>query len=385
MKKAWSKVSTLLERAESDYPSRVGVVLPLIAIALVVAADLLAGRDHYLTPGIVVAPALASLTLRWRGTLFIALLGAAVQGALAPYDGATDIPSHDVLFGQVFAYAAVSVFSVYISWRREAGARAYTAITTVAEAAQHALMRPPPARVGGVRLAVRYVSAATDAQIGGDLYAVLDTPYGVRAMVGDVRGKGLQAVQAASVVLGSFREAAYDEGGLGTAAARVDVSVRRNVTTGEFITALFAQFDRPDSVQLLHYGHVAPLRVSRDGSVETLNPADPWVPLGLADMVEGEPVPWRVPMRPGDVLVLCTDGVIEARSPRDNTFYPLTERVGPLIAGCGTDLDAAVQQVYADLLRHAGGSLSDDVVLLLLTPLPYPLPAEPTGPREDVL
>jgi serine phosphatase RsbU (regulator of sigma subunit) len=83
---------------------------------------------------------------------------------------------------------------------------------------------------------------------------------------------------------------------------------------------------------------------------------------------------------PGDVLVLCTDGVIEARSPLDHTFYPLQERVGPLVAGSAHDLDAAVARVYADLLHHSGGSLSDDVVLLLLSPVPRPLPAHPQAP-----
>ncbi len=302
----------------------------------------------------------------------------------------TDIPDHDVLFGQLFAYGVVSLFSVYIAWRRETGAAAFSAIASVAEAAQHALMHPPAPRVGSIRLAVRYVSAADAAQIGGDLYAVLETPHGVRALIGDVRGKGLAAVQTSAVVLGAFREAAYDEGGLDCVAGRVDTSVARHVTTGDFITALFAQFDEPGSVELLHYGHVAPLRVARDGTVETLDPVEPWVPLGLADMVPvggpgaerdpAGPTPWRVPLLPGDVLVLCTDGVIEARSPVDNTFYPLTERVGPLVAGCGHDLDSAVERVYADLLRHAGGSLSDDVVLLLLAPMPRPLPAHPQDP-----
>ncbi|WP_329132315.1 serine/threonine-protein phosphatase [Streptomyces sp. NBC_01476] len=380
MKNVWSKFIGALQRFESDYMSRVGLSLPLAAIGVVVLSDLIAGRDHFLTPGIIVAPPLAAITVRWRGTVFICLLGAAVQAALAPYDGITHIPDHDVLFGQLVSYALVSLFSVYISWRRETGARAFTAIASVAEAAQHALMRPPEHRVGGVRLAVRYVSAADAAQIGGDLYAVLETPHGVRVLIGDVRGKGLSAVQTAAVVLGSFREAAYDEGGLERVAERVDTSVRRHVTTGDFITALFAQFEKPDTVELLHYGHVAPLRVSRDGTVETLDPAEPWVPLGLADLVTGGPAPWRVPLLPGDVLVLCTDGVIEARSPVDRSFYPLGERAGALVAGSGPDLEAAVERLYADLLRHAGGSLSDDVVLLLLSPVPRPLPVHPQDP-----
>jgi hypothetical protein len=355
-----------LHRVESEYLARAGIALPLIAIAIVVAADLLAGPDRFLTPGIVAAPALAALTVSWQRTLFISLLGAGVQAAFAPYDGITAVDDKDVLFGQLFSYIVVSLFSVYIAWRRETGAKAFTAITSVAEAAQHALMRPPAPRVGGVRLAVRYVSAADAAQIGGDLYAVLETPHGVRALIGDVRGKGLSAVQTSAVVLGAFREAAFDEGGLETVAARVDTSVRRHVAAGDFITAMFAQFDTTDSVELLHYGHVPPLRVSRDGTVETLAPAEPWLPLGLADMVAGAPTPWRVPLLPGDVLVLCTDGVIEARNPHDHTFYPLTERIGRLVAGADHDLDAAVERVYTDLLAHTGGSLSDDVVLLLL-------------------
>jgi hypothetical protein len=359
-----------LQRVEDEYLSRMGMSLPLAAIALVVAADLTAGRDHVITPGIVAAPPLAAITVNWRRTLFIGLLGLAIQVALAPYDGVTDIPDHDVVFGQVFAYGAVTLFSVYIAWRRETGAKAFNAITP---------------RVGGLRLAVRYVSAADAAQIGGDLYAVLDTPYGVRALIGDVRGKGLGAVQTSAVVLGAFREAAYDEGGLDRVAQRVDISVGRHVTGGDFITALFAQFDKPDSVELLHYGHVPPLRVSADGEVETLYPNEPWLPLGLPDMVTEGPTPWRVPLLPGDVLVLCTDGVIEARSPADNSFYPLADRVGALVAGASHDLDAAVQRVYADLLEHAGGALTDDVVLLLLAPQRRPLPAHPQDPPLNPL
>ncbi|HEY3481914.1 MAG TPA: serine/threonine-protein phosphatase, partial [Streptomyces sp.] len=175
MKIAWLKKALL--RLEGEYLSRMGISLPIIAIVVVALADLSAGKDHFLTPGIIVAPPLAAITVSWQRTLFIGILGLVAQGALTPYDGVIDTSDHDVLFGQLFAYLAVTLFSVYIAWRRETGARAFTAITSVAEAAQHALMRPPAPRVGDVRLAVRYVSAADAAQIGGDLYAVLETPH----------------------------------------------------------------------------------------------------------------------------------------------------------------------------------------------------------------
>jgi serine phosphatase RsbU (regulator of sigma subunit) len=354
---------------ENDYLSRMGLALPLAVIVAVTAADLLGGRDHFIAPGMVAAPALASITVNWQRTVLVCVLGAAAQTALAPYDGVTDVlPDRDILYGQIFGYGFVCLFSVYIAWRRETRAKAFTAITSVAQAAQHALLRPPAPRVGSLRLAVRYLSAADAAQIGGDLYAVLETPHGVRALIGDVRGKGLGAVQTSAVVLGAFREAAYDEGGLEGVAARVDTSLARQIGDGDFVTALFAQFDRPDSVELLHYGHVPPLRVSREGRVQTLEPAEPWVPLGMAELVRGAPAPWRVALLPGDVLVLCTDGVIEARGARDGTFYPLAERIGALVAGRAAELDTAVDAVYEDLLAHAGGSLSDDVVVLLVAP-----------------
>ncbi|MCM2428260.1 PP2C family protein-serine/threonine phosphatase [Streptomyces sp. RKAG337] len=363
-----ARIVGALRSLESAVLARQGMALPLLAIAVVSAADLAAGRDHYIGPGMVVAPALAGITTTWRRTLLVAVLGLVAQTALAPYNGVTQVRDWVLLTGQLATYIVVSLVSAYIAWRRETGQRAFTAITSVAEAAQRALLRPPGDRVGDVRLAVRYVSAADAAQIGGDLYSVLDTPHGVRALIGDVRGKGLDAVQTSAVVLGAFREAAYDEGGLTCVAQRVEASVQRHVVSGEFATALFAEFDGPGSVEFLHYGHVAPLRITPDGTVTTLNPPDPWVPLGLGRLVKGTAVPWRSPLGGEDVLVLCTDGVIEARSPVDGSFYPLAERVGALVAGLAQNLEEAVERVYADLLRHAGGSLGDDVVLLLLAP-----------------
>jgi serine phosphatase RsbU (regulator of sigma subunit) len=344
------------------------MVLPLAAIAVICALDIVLGRERYVTPILVVVPALAALTTTWRRTLVVGVLGMAARFALAPHDRALDPPSRPLFAGQVIAYVLVSLFSVYIAWRSETGRRAFAVVTSVAEAAQMALLRPPGPEVGCMRLAIRYVSAQDAAQIGGDLYAVLDTPYGVRTLVADVRGKGLDAVQTAGVALGSFREAAYDEECLTRVAERVDASVSRHVDEGEgeFATALFTEFRDPGSLALLHYGHVAALRVGADGEVAVLDPPDPWVPLGLSSYAEGVPKTWTESFRPDDVLVLHTDGVIEARGAADGSFYPLADRAGPLVAGSAQDLEAAVDRLYSDLLRHTGGTLSDDAVLLLL-------------------
>jgi Stage II sporulation protein E (SpoIIE) len=385
-----------LERLGGVISTHQGMTLPLIAVFVVVCVNLAAGHYHFLAPMMVMAPALAAGTTTWRRVLLVGVIGGAAQSLLIPY-GELDDSDRKMLIGLAISYAAVTLISAYGAWWREQRTAQFQAVVSVAEAAQRALLRPPGPRVGHVRLAVRYASAADAAQIGGDLYAVLDTPHGVRCLVGDVRGKGLAAVQTSSVVMGAFREAAYDEGGLAKVAERVDASVRRHVDDGEFTTALFLELPppgawtpggpdgtggrppgAPEEVALLHYGHVPALRVAADGTVSTLEPPDPWVPLGLTGYVSGAPRPWRVPLAADKVLVLCTDGVIEARAPKGGDFYPLGDRVGPLVGGSAADLEGAVDRLYTDLLDHVGGTLGDDAVLLLLS-RPDTLPAISTA------
>lgn len=55
------------------------------------------------------------------------------------------------------------------------------------------------------------MAAERGARIGGDLYKAMGTRYGVRLIVGDVRGKGPAAVRSAAAVLGAFREAVHYE------------------------------------------------------------------------------------------------------------------------------------------------------------------------------
>jgi hypothetical protein len=347
-------------------PLWVRMAAPVAAILVIAAADLLSGRETYLASLMAVVPPLAALTLAPMEVIGASVLGLVLLVALSRFDGLDQPADSRLFYGTLIAFVALSAASVVISHLRIVRTRHLVAVSTVAEAAQLALLRPPGSQVGSIRLAARYVSAADSAKIGGDLYGVLDTPYGVRGIIGDVRGKGLAAVQTAAVVLGAFREAAYDEEDLVGVARRLEASVLRHVPPGEFTTALLVGFHDPGRVELLHCGHVSPLRVSPDGTTVVLDPPDPWVPIGLAHLADGVPGSWSVPFRHGDVLLLCTDGVVEARDGGQGPFYPLTERAPGLVAGSAHDPEAAVARVYADLLHHAGGALRDDAALLLL-------------------
>ena len=355
-----------------DVPLLIRVAPALLAMGLVTLADVAAGRGSYLAPLMVVVPSIAALTLKPRELLGICFAGLVVMLVLNRYYDRVTAPADSrFLFGAAISYIVLSAFSAFVAELRMRRAEAFAAVSSVAEAAQRALLAQPDPVVGPLRLAVHYVSAADAARIGGDLYSVLDTPHGTRVLVGDVRGKGLGAVQTAAVVLGAFREAAYDEARLPDVAARIEASMHRHVADGEFTTALFAEFRDPGHVDLLHLGHVPPIRVRADGRAEELESAEPWLPLGLGDLAAGgAPRSTTVPFGPQDVLVLCTDGVIEAKGRRNGAFYPLSERVGPLVKDGWrslTELDTAVARLYGDLLEHTGGGLGDDALLLLIT------------------
>src|SRR5947207_1319488 len=90
--------------------------------------------------------------------------------------------------GQVEQHAgAASVLSALVARVRVERERRLRAVTRVAEVAQRALLGGVAPALGSLRLAVLYASASTEASVGGDFYEALETPYGVRLLVGDVR------------------------------------------------------------------------------------------------------------------------------------------------------------------------------------------------------
>ena len=191
-------------------------------------------------PLLAAGPALAATTNGPRGVLCVGLLAAVLGAVLGTRDG---VPGRE-LAAVLSALVAVTLASGLASALRGRRERVLAAVRSVAEAAQHALLQPVPATVGPFQVAVRYSAAAAEARIGGDLYALVPTPYGVRLIVGDVRGKGLPAVGTAALVLGVFREAAYDEPDLLAVVDRIERSLARNLGRDDFVTAVVAGYPR---------------------------------------------------------------------------------------------------------------------------------------------
>ncbi|MFF5921354.1 PP2C family protein-serine/threonine phosphatase [Streptomyces flavochromogenes] len=272
-------------------------------------------------------------------------------------------------------------------------ARELALVRAVAVATQQALLRPPPARLDGLALAAGQLSASRGACVGGDLYEAVATPYGVRIVIGDVRGHGLAALGAVVAVLGSFREAAHDEAELGGVLRRLERALERHLRerardehparTGtapehpaaeEFVTLLLLEVRSDGRLSVLNCGHPGPYRLGR--TVERLPVGDPLPPLGVLPLPAALAPYTAARLRPGETLVLYTDGAEEARDHRGRFFA-----LDTVLAGmCGVAPEALVREVHTALLHHTGGRLTDDVALLVVRNDRVRVPAQPAEP-----
>jgi hypothetical protein len=357
------------------------LVLPGLWVLGVLVLSFTAGARMQLTPLLAAAPVIACASTGRRQCVVLAC-GCALF-ALVP------VPGEPVGLGQrlgtALAVVCVAGASFLIAQRRIRLHRVLEELRRIAEVAQQVVLRPVPERIGPVSTAVSFLAAASGARIGGDFYEVIETPYGLRAILGDVRGNGLAAVGGAAALLGAFREAGAVEPALVTVAVRLDAALARHATAirsagfaGEpdlraedFATAVLVQIpaDGPDcySAELVVCGHPAPY-VFRPGCVRLIGLDEPAPPLGMRALASGPDAlaSCTVPFSPGESLVLYTDGVTDARD-RSGAFFPLAEVLSDILADPrGHEPEGITETLRERLVAHTRGALHDDAAVLVL-------------------
>ncbi|MGW2631204.1 PP2C family protein-serine/threonine phosphatase [Streptomyces chattanoogensis] len=285
----------------------------------------------------------------------------------------------------IVAVTVAAAYGSHVRLRRE---QTLLQVRLVADAAQQVVLSPMPRRFGGVEIEALYLAAAAEASIGGDFYEVVDTEYGVRLLIGDVRGKGLPAVGSAAAMVNSFREAAYDEADLVNIARRLEASsTRYNAAFApeglmeRFTTALIAEIPHGGgSIGILNCGHPPPLLLNR-GEVRALEPTAPSPLLNLAELLGGHYNIDTFGFAPGDLLLLYTDGVAEARD-RDGEFFPVADWLHRQPPGQGElQPGELLNALHHDLLHHSRGRLDDDIAALAVRRCASPEPID--GQRDQ--
>ncbi|MES4892955.1 PP2C family protein-serine/threonine phosphatase [Streptomyces sp. NPDC096012] len=346
-------------------PRALAGALPALLIAGGVLYGLLTPEGFTAVPFFTAAPLIAAPLYSLRTTVLTALTALVAAYAVNTQTGGHSAPA-TVTDG--VTVATVALLAVAINRVVRLGDRRLASAREIAEAAQRAVLPRPAERIGGFEIAACYEAARRDAFIGGDLYAVQDSPYGVRLVVGDVRGKGLSAVAAVAVVIGAFREAAEQEATLEAVAERLERALAREGTRRDgidafegFTTAVLAELPHGDGVvRVVNRGHPAPLMLHADGTLRSLTAPEPALPLGMRDLGGWPDRALEARFPSGATLLFYTDGLSEARDAHGRFYAPERRLAGRTFPGPGALLSRLAEEVR----RHSGGGMADDMALL---------------------
>jgi serine phosphatase RsbU (regulator of sigma subunit) len=240
-------------------------------------------------------------------------------------------------------------------------ARLYQQQKDFAETMQRSLLPSELPRVAGLEVGHVYQSSA-EVDVGGDLYdfAVLDDGR-LAVVIGDVLGKGISAAADMAMTKYSFRVLARG-GGEPSALLRAANEVAcEEIEPGKFVTLLAVFVDVAErAVTAASAGHPPARVVDPRGRVTALGGTG--LPLGIEPGQEYAAA--RARLEPGSVVVLYTDGVVEAR--REGELYG-EERLDRLVAeGRGLPAQELAEEILADCRAFAGGELADDCALVCL-------------------
>lgn len=231
---------------------------------------------------------------------------------------------------------------------------------------QKDLIPPLPRDIEGYDLYAWFSPAEKTA---GDFYDFVKLRDGRFAIVvGDVTGHGIGPALISSAAQGSLRSSLRFVPHSGEVVTALNQDLCERVQDGRFLTLFLGLLDPRGKLEALNAGHAEPLWWrARDGSVQRLRRGGP--ALGMIPDTIYEPSD-RVELDPGDVLVVYSDGLSEAKSASDPDHLfgedGLTTALGELAALRDGSAEAIAMGLVARVLAHSGQKFEDDMSVLVV-------------------
>jgi serine phosphatase RsbU (regulator of sigma subunit)/anti-sigma regulatory factor (Ser/Thr protein kinase) len=280
---------------------------------------------------------------------------------LGPYSGHS--PDDRLLLAQSFVGAACAtalVLAAVITERRQVE----DTVEYIAGTLQESLLPSSLPAVPGIEAAADFQPAGKRHLVGGDFYDLFENGDGSwAAVIGDVCGKGAPAAAVTGLARYTLRAAATDERVPSRILGRLNDAILRQRPRGEFCTAAYARLEpngQGVQVTVSTGGHPLPLILRADSSVEAAGGSGTL--LGLVR--DPKLADYSTELRPGDAMVLYTDGLTDAYAPA------LSLTPGDLVAvleSCthrgATAIAEAMRSAVLDL---AQSEPRDDIALLVL-------------------
>ncbi len=269
--------------------------------------------------------------------------------------------AHKITFGEAqvdFARKLAASISLALE-----NARLYSSERNIADTLQEALLTVPRL-VPGVQFGYFYHSATVTARVGGDFYDLFELEHHkVGITIGDVSGKGLEAATLASLIKNTIKAYAYENSSPAAIISKTNNLAIMESFPPSFVTVFFGILDTVSG--LLTYcsaGH-PPAILKRETSVTTSIPSRSPI-IGAFKDLEYEDN--EVVLKPGDILVLYTDGVIEAR--HHGEFFGETRLIEFLRTLSPMSVNDIPENIFREVLEYASGILTDDVAIIAIKP-----------------
>lgn len=334
--------------------TRLGAGLATAWLLLAVVLDVAISNEIVLSPLYAISPLIASTVLRPPVTAGFATVALGLTVVSAEWNHTWGSAQHLVRILDVALVGGAAVLIAVVRVRRE---ERFDRVSEIARVAQRIILPTLPRRVGHVALGARYLSSTEDAVVGGDFFDFYHAGSMTRLIIGDVRGKGLAAVEQAGRAIRAFRQAAASHGELAETAIEISTYMMPFLDDEEFITALLVDLSADGRVTVVSCGHPLAVLLTDQGAAHVEAPAG--LPLGLGREYAEHTVGWG----PGDRLLLYTDGLSEARDAEGEFLAPLD--LAPVLRR--GDVEQALDGVLDAVRSHVTtDDLSDDLAVLLV-------------------
>lgn len=291
---------------------------------------------------------------------FPILVAGQVAGVVEMYSRAEHAPEPELLAVLETAGLEIGRYLERAQTRRH--------LVEMAEALQASLLPPLSPDVPGLDVAVRYRAAGGEGLVGGDFFDVFPLPDGAWAiLIGDVSGRGPRAAALTALARYTVRAAAIGAGSPSSVLGVLNDVVRRELDTSyggdeRFLTVAYltiAPSPEGFDIQVACGGHPYPLTRGADGVVHEVSCEGDLIGAFSVHECRDEAVVFRA----GDLLVLVTDGVTEARGSGDEFG---DERLRAVIASATGGAAELADAIETAVLSHLEGHPQDDLAIVVL-------------------
>jgi sigma-B regulation protein RsbU (phosphoserine phosphatase) len=199
--------------------------------------------------------------------------------------------------------------------------------------------------------------------VGGDYYNVVRISETQTVLcIGDVAGKGMPAALLMSSLQAALKPLMWEARAPRELCRRLNRILCEIAPVGKFVSFFYAVLDSRDNrLTYCNAGHNPPTLVRADGTASELN---------AAGAVLGQFPDWvyeqsELQLRPGDTLLMFTDGMVEASNQDDEPFGE-ARMVGMALENRNASASALEKLLTLAAAKHCGGRFQDDASMIVL-------------------